>query len=71
MKGGVADGDGRLMQGDQILSVNGEDLKTATQENAATLLKVGVTCSESVTCLAIVSCVSCLFETVEFPSVQL
>ena len=40
VKGGVAEADGRLMQGDQILTVNGEDLKGATQEEAAALLKV-------------------------------
>lgn len=31
--------DGRLMKGDQILSVNGRDLKTASQEEAAAVLK--------------------------------
>lgn len=41
MKGGPADADGRLMQGDQILSVNGEDVRSATQEATAALLKVG------------------------------
>ena len=40
MKGGVAESDGRLMQGDQILSVNGEDMRNATQDYAATVLKV-------------------------------
>ena len=40
VKGGVAEADGRLMQGDQILTVNGEDLRGATQEEAAALLKV-------------------------------
>ena len=40
MKGGVADTDGHLRQGDQILKVNDEDLKTAAQEHAAALLKV-------------------------------
>ncbi|GAB6026518.1 hypothetical protein CHUAL_012941 [Chamberlinius hualienensis] len=39
VKGGVAEADGRLMQGDQILMVNGRDLKNATQEEAAALLK--------------------------------
>lgn len=34
------DADGRLMQGDQILSVNGEDVRSATQEAVAALLKV-------------------------------
>ena len=40
MKGGVADNDGHLRQGDQILKVNGEDVKDAAQEHAAALLKV-------------------------------
>uniref|UniRef100_A0A915JX25 PDZ domain-containing protein n=1 Tax=Romanomermis culicivorax TaxID=13658 RepID=A0A915JX25_ROMCU len=40
VKGGVADVDGRLMQGDQILAVNNQDLTTAMQEQAATILKV-------------------------------
>ena len=40
VKGGVAEADGRLQQGDQILSVNGEDMKQATQEQAAAMLKV-------------------------------
>ncbi|KAL5021229.1 hypothetical protein ScPMuIL_000384 [Solemya velum] len=39
MKTGVADQDGRLMQGDQILSVNGEDMRSATQEHVAAVLK--------------------------------
>ncbi|CAG5133714.1 unnamed protein product, partial [Candidula unifasciata] len=39
VKGGVAEADGRLMQGDQILAVNGEDMRTATQEYAAAVLK--------------------------------
>lgn len=38
--GGLVDTDGRLMQGDQILSVNGEDVRSATQEATAALLKV-------------------------------
>lgn len=40
VKGGIADTDGRLMQGDQILMVNGEDVRNATQEAVAALLKV-------------------------------
>lgn len=40
VKGGAADLDGRLIQGDQILSVNGEDMKNASQETVATILKV-------------------------------
>lgn len=43
VKGGLVDSDGQLMQGDQILSVNGEDLRSATQEATAALLKVGST----------------------------
>ncbi|XP_063871689.1 multiple PDZ domain protein-like isoform X14 [Scylla paramamosain] len=37
--GGVAESDGRLMQGDQILEVNDKDLRQATQEQAAAILK--------------------------------
>ncbi|XP_067003384.2 multiple PDZ domain protein isoform X1 [Anabrus simplex] len=37
--GGTAEADGRLMKGDQILAVNGQDLKGATQEEAAAVLK--------------------------------
>ena len=40
VKGGAADLDGRLIQGDQILSVNGEDVRNASQETVATILKV-------------------------------
>ncbi|XP_040886623.1 multiple PDZ domain protein isoform X1 [Toxotes jaculatrix] len=39
VKEGLVDTDGRLMQGDQILSVNGEDVRSATQEAVAALLK--------------------------------
>ncbi|KAM8930131.1 inaD-like protein [Pelodytes ibericus] len=39
VRGGAADYDGRLMQGDQILSVNGEDLRNASQEIVAAILK--------------------------------
>ncbi|KAM9827628.1 multiple PDZ domain protein [Neosynchiropus ocellatus] len=39
VQGGLVDTDGRLMQGDQILSVNGEDVRLATQEAVAALLK--------------------------------
>ena len=35
----MAESDGRLMQGDQILEVNEKDLRTATQEQAAAILK--------------------------------
>jgi len=40
VKGGAADMDGRLVQGDQIISVNGNDLKNASQEEAAPILKM-------------------------------
>jgi InaD-like protein len=40
VKGGAADLDGRLIRGDQILSVNGEDMRHASQETVATILKV-------------------------------
>lgn len=40
VKGGAADLDGRLMQGDQILAVDGEDMKQASQETVAAILKV-------------------------------
>jgi len=40
VRGGLVDTDGRLMQGDQILSVNGEDVRSATQEGVAAILKV-------------------------------
>lgn len=39
VKGGIADLDGRLMQGDQILMVNGEDVRNANQEAVAASLK--------------------------------
>ncbi|XP_012939309.1 multiple PDZ domain protein [Aplysia californica] len=39
VKGGVAEADGRLMQGDQILAVNSEDMRSSTQEYAAAVLK--------------------------------
>ncbi|XP_012494786.1 PREDICTED: inaD-like protein [Propithecus coquereli] len=39
VKGGAADLDGRLIQGDQILSVNGEDMRNASQETVAAILK--------------------------------
>uniref|UniRef100_A0A3B4Z8N5 PDZ domain-containing protein n=1 Tax=Stegastes partitus TaxID=144197 RepID=A0A3B4Z8N5_9TELE len=38
VKGGLVDTDGRLMQGDQILSVNGEDVRMSHSQ-AVTLLK--------------------------------
>ncbi|XP_037621120.1 multiple PDZ domain protein isoform X6 [Sebastes umbrosus] len=39
IKGGVADSDGRLLLGDQILSINGEDVRAASQEHAHKLLQ--------------------------------
>ena len=36
----MAEEDGRLAAGDQILTINGEDVRTATQEHVATILKV-------------------------------
>lgn len=35
----MAESDGRLMQGDQILEVNDSDVRTASQEQAAAILK--------------------------------
>ncbi|XP_078251907.1 multiple PDZ domain protein isoform X5 [Rhinoraja longicauda] len=40
VKGGIVDLDGKLLQGDQILSVNGEDVRNSTQESVAAMLKV-------------------------------
>ena len=40
LKGGAADADGRLVQGDQILAVNGNDLTNSSQEEAAPVLKM-------------------------------
>ncbi|CAM9753813.1 unnamed protein product [Lampetra planeri] len=37
--GGAAEADGRLTQGDQILSVDGEDVRSASQETVAAILK--------------------------------
>ncbi|XP_046389114.1 inaD-like protein isoform X3 [Ischnura elegans] len=42
VKGGAAESDGRLMKGDQILAVNGQDLKAASQEEAAAVLKCAI-----------------------------
>lgn len=41
LAGGPADLSGELRRGDQILSVNGVNLRTATHEEAAQALKVG------------------------------
>ena len=40
LAGGPADLSGQLRRGDQIISVNGQDLKHATHEQAALTLKV-------------------------------
>lgn len=40
VKGGAAELDGRLMQGDQILSVDSEDTRQTSQEAVAAMLKV-------------------------------
>ena len=37
---GLAETDGRLAIGDRILTVNGENMRNMTQEEAATCLKV-------------------------------
>ncbi|GIY59442.1 multiple PDZ domain protein [Caerostris darwini] len=42
IKGGVADLDGSLMEGDQILEVNGQNLRESDQEAAAVFLKTCV-----------------------------
>ncbi|TDH08987.1 hypothetical protein EPR50_G00103570, partial [Perca flavescens] len=39
VRGGAAELNGRLMQGDQILSVNGDDTRQASQETVAAILK--------------------------------
>uniref|UniRef100_A0A3B1IFU1 PDZ domain-containing protein n=1 Tax=Astyanax mexicanus TaxID=7994 RepID=A0A3B1IFU1_ASTMX len=39
-RGGMVEGDGRLLLGDQILSVNGEDIRAVSQDYANTLLQV-------------------------------
>lgn len=44
VKGGIAESDSRLMTGDQIIEVNGQDLRNATQEYAAAILKVMLDC---------------------------
>ena len=40
VKGSVSDLSGKIMQGDQIVTVNGQDLISCTQEFAAKILKV-------------------------------
>ncbi|XP_061571312.1 multiple PDZ domain protein isoform X2 [Cololabis saira] len=39
IRGGAADSDGRLLLGDQILSINGEDVRAASQDRAQKLLQ--------------------------------
>uniref|UniRef100_A0AAV2LGJ6 PDZ domain-containing protein n=1 Tax=Knipowitschia caucasica TaxID=637954 RepID=A0AAV2LGJ6_KNICA len=41
IRGGIADSDGRLLLGDQILSINGEDVRAASQDHAEMLLQKG------------------------------
>lgn len=40
IRGGVADSDGRLLPGDQILSINGDDVRAASQGHVQDLLQV-------------------------------
>jgi hypothetical protein len=40
VKGGAADLDGQLVQGDQIVTVNGRDLTKAGQAEAVAVLKM-------------------------------
>lgn len=40
VRGGAAELNGQLMQGDQILSVNGDNTRHASQEAVAAILKV-------------------------------
>ena len=42
VRGGAAEADSRLMQGDQILVVNGQDVTASMQEDVAAMLKVCV-----------------------------
>lgn len=42
--GGAVEQDGRLFQGDEILEINGQDVKDASPEYAAALLKVSLIC---------------------------
>lgn len=46
VKGGLAEQDGRLLQGDQILNVCGQDVSAKLQEDVATLLKVCLSLSK-------------------------
>ncbi|KAK6042359.1 PDZ/DHR/GLGF domain protein, partial [Cooperia oncophora] len=42
VKGGAAEADNRLMTGDQILAVNGQDVANSMQEDVAAMLKTCV-----------------------------
>ena len=42
LKGSVAENSGMLTHGDQIMSVNGEDVRNSSQEKAALILKVSL-----------------------------
>uniref|UniRef100_A0A3B3X6P7 PDZ domain-containing protein n=1 Tax=Poecilia mexicana TaxID=48701 RepID=A0A3B3X6P7_9TELE len=42
IRGSVAESDGSLLHGDQILSINGEDVRAASQEHAQRLLQVSL-----------------------------
>lgn len=42
IKGGAAELDGSLLHGDQILSINGEDVRAASQEHGQSLLEVSL-----------------------------
>ena len=42
LKGSVAENSGMLTHGDQIVSVNGEDVRNSSQEKAALILKVSL-----------------------------
>uniref|UniRef100_A0A3Q2NWL7 PDZ domain-containing protein n=1 Tax=Fundulus heteroclitus TaxID=8078 RepID=A0A3Q2NWL7_FUNHE len=42
IRGGVAESDGSLLHGDQILSINREDVRAASQEHAQRLLQVSL-----------------------------
>lgn len=48
VKGGAAEADGRLMQGDQILEVNSQDVTGSMQEDVAAVLKVGILSEDTV-----------------------
>jgi len=43
VRGGIAEKDGSLRQGDQILSVDNHDMRSVSQEEAVNILKVYTT----------------------------